>query len=342
MSRCGLDRVDALFESDPAARPLAAGDCDAESAGAVQDLLRAHGYSTLPTLLSSDFGLYGPKTAAAVRDFRSRNGLPPADAVDGEMLRKLLEDPAESAMATRPYVTLALDVPWNAMTKVLLLTTMLEGNGSFGAMCLNKDGAGLSFGIIQWAQKPGRLVELLSACRAKTPVDFTRIFGNGDEALAGRLMAHVGKPNGGVERSTGTTTDREFDLVAEPWVSRFTEAGRSRTFQAVQIATALEAFRKSYAGIQANAQDLKTERQIGFMLDLANQFGEGGARSVYSEAKRAGAADLLSAMAEISANRIDVRFRAGTLRRRMLFLKSPYLRDEPFESEPLSGATRQA
>ena len=99
-----------------------------------------------------------------------------------------------------------------------------SGSGKFGALNLNTDGAGLSFGLIQWAQRPGRLAEIVYAFCQAGAEDFARIFGYGTLPTAQGLLAHIRKPNGGVDPASGTTTDPDFDLIYEPWVSRFRAA----------------------------------------------------------------------------------------------------------------------
>ena len=54
----------------------------------------------------------------------------------------------------------------------------------------------------------------------------------------------------------GITTDAHFDLIEEPWLSRFQTAALDLTLQAVQIDTALEAFQASLGNIRAYAPQL--------------------------------------------------------------------------------------
>jgi hypothetical protein len=107
---------------------------------------------------------------------------------------------------------LLLNFDWSGLTKIVILTSILEGQGTFGAMNLNTDKAGLSYGIIQWAQKPGRLHEILQAFSDANADAFTAIFGGGDGSVASDLLAQTVKPNGGVD-SSGETTDDKFDLT---------------------------------------------------------------------------------------------------------------------------------
>ena len=93
----------------------------------------------------------------------------------------------------------------------------------------------------------GRLNELLRAFQAEHPQAFGQVFGDGNTALAQGLIDHTAKPRGGTD-DLGKTVDSKFDLIADPWISRFHQAGLSRDLQRVQVNTALRAFRNSAKG----------------------------------------------------------------------------------------------
>jgi peptidoglycan hydrolase-like protein with peptidoglycan-binding domain len=328
MAMSGLTRIDGLFGGAPAVQPVGPGDADKDSVGAIQDLLRGQGQPSMPTPLAPDYGLFGAKTTAAVNGFRNANGLQTSDIVDVEMMKALVQTPAKKPTASRPYVTLALDLDWSGLTKIVVLTSILEGEGAFGALNLNTDKAGLSYGVIQWAQKPKRLHEILQAFSDADGDAFTAIFGGGGAAVASRLLDHTALPNGGVD-SNGNTTDDSFDLTNDAWTARFQAATLSTDFQKVQVKTALQAFQNSLNTLNGYAPEFTTERAVAFMLDLANQFGDAGARSIYSATAQDGqtVADHLSAIADESVNRMDAQFQAGTRNRRNLFLDTPMLAD---------------
>ena len=250
--------------------------------------------------------------------------------MDVETLQKMVKVPAAAPLLSRGYLTLVLDFDYSGLAKILSLVAQMEGAGKFSALNLNTDTAGLSFGLIQWAQRPGRLSEILTAFSTANRADFIRILGNGDPGLADRLIQHTQKPNGGVIHDTGLTTDPAFDLVNEPWVSRFREAAIAPNFQPVQVRTALKDFASSLARMKQFAPEVKSERGVAFMLDLANQFGDGGARSIHTTVLRPGLseAELLAAMADES-----VRRRPDSQARRQAFLTTSFLSDGPFEAE---------
>jgi len=335
MAQTGISRIDQLFEGQNL-EPIGPGDPEQEAVGIIQDFLIGHGFTNLPGLLGQARGRFGPLTTAAVRTVQTSNSLPATGAVDRSTLQTLVAVPATRPIASRGYLSLVLDFIFSGMTRVMGLTTQFEGGGLFTALNRNTDRAGLSFGLIQWAQKPGRLNELLRAFQSEQPQLFVQIFGGGDAALAQGLIDHTAKPNGGVNKQ-GQTTDPQFELIADPWSSRFREAGLNQDLQRVQVNTALSDFRSSFQELQTYAPQIRSERGVAFMLDLANQHGDGGAKSIFTKAQKPGLseADLLLAMENESVARVRAQFGDGpevqsTRSRREAFRASPLLSDDPF------------
>jgi len=332
---CGIQRIDQLLSAEGSGAPaISPGNADRESLGAIQDLLRGQGASNLPNLVSPDYGVFGPRTTAALATFCGQQGLPQSGEVDATTLRRLVDAPAVAPVACQCYLTLVLDLPYTELAKILSIVAQMEGAGKFAALNLNTDGAGLSFGLIQWAQRPGRLSEILTAFSQADGDQFTQIFGAGDAQLAQALIAHTRRSNGGVDPNTGETLDPAFDLVQEPWVGRFRAAAALRTFQAAQVQTALAAFSKSLDAFHQSAPALQSERGVAFMLDLANQFGDGGATAIYRAVQHDGMteSELLAAMAKESIRRIQAGFQRGTQIRRQNFLTTTLLSDDPFKA----------
>jgi hypothetical protein len=326
----GIPSLDALYSGAPA--PPLGPDSDPAAIGAVQDLLSGHGFAGLPNLAAPSYGRFGPKTTAALHGFQSAHGLPQEDSVDAPALSKLVLEPAADARASRVYVSLALEIAYSQMLKTVCLVAQMEGMGRFAALNLNTDRAGLSFGIIQWAQRPGRLAEILAAFRASDAALFARCFGAGDAALAQAMLHHVRQPGGGMGPD-GNTTDPAFDLTGEPWVSRFRAAALERAFQPVQFQTALAAFEHSLTVIRGAVPEAVSERSVAFLLDLANQFGNAGAARLCQQCRRPGISefDLLTAVAARSVAAMPANFQAGVRARRDQFLQTAALSDQPFE-----------
>ncbi|MEK7753633.1 MAG: peptidoglycan-binding domain-containing protein [Acidobacteriota bacterium] len=333
--KLGLDRIDQLLAgaSVPA---IGEGEADTETVGVVQDLLIGHGFRKLPGLLGRGRGRFGPQTVAAVTRFQGTGGLAETGAVDGATLKRLVELPAVEPIASRGYLALVLDFSWAGFVRLVSLTAQFEAAGRFTAVNGNTDKAGLSFGLIQWAQKPGRLAELLRAFFAADAARFVEVFGAGDAALAKALIAHTSKPRGGTD-AVGCTKDPRFDLVREPWLARFLTAGRDCPWQRVQMNQAILAYRVSFDRIRAFAPAVRGERAIAFLLDLSNQHGDAGAQSICKASLRPGIseADLLAKMEAESVARVRRQFGDGavvesTRARRQTFRESALLSDAPF------------
>jgi hypothetical protein len=329
MAASGIPRIDRLFGPGDAV-PIGPDDPDVDAVAVVQDFLIGHAFPGLPGVLSAGRGRFGPKTTEAVRTFQQSHGLPPTSAVDRSTLQAFVGTPAPRPLVARGYVTLVLDIAFAGIVRLMSLTAQFEGAGFFGAFNANTDKAGLSFGLIQWAQKPGRLRELLQAFQIAEPALFVQIFGGGDPAVAQGLIAHTAKPGGGVDQNGGTT-DPHFDLIAEPWRSRFNRVALSREFQHAQITLATQAFEASLHRIRTYATTIRSERGLAFMLDLANQFGDGGARSIFQKVAQPGLSEgqTLIALEAESVARITPAFAASTRNRREAFRTIALLSDDP-------------
>ncbi|MEO7084521.1 MAG: peptidoglycan-binding domain-containing protein, partial [Gemmatimonadaceae bacterium] len=186
MASTGISRIDALW-SDPNAPVLAPGDGDSAAVGALQDLLIAQG-AKLPGILDTSHGMFGPATTAALKDFQTAHGGNPTGSITHDDLHTLVETSPVSPIASQTYLTLALDLPWTGFTRLVALTARFEAGGKFTARNRNTDRAGLSFGLLQWAQKPGRLSGLLRAFQRADAAKFQTIFAGGDADVAAGLL----------------------------------------------------------------------------------------------------------------------------------------------------------
>jgi hypothetical protein len=334
---CGIVALDNLW-NDAAAPSIAA--TDRESIAAVQSLLIGHGFDRMPTILSRDCGVYGPKTINALQEFQSDQNLSATGVVDRPTLLALAKIEAKSPVISSAYAAFVLGIAATGLLRPAAITMQFEGGGRFVAANWNTDRAGLSFGLIQWAQRPGRLHELLAAFQAADDARFVRLLADGDADLAAGLLTHTGSLNGGVDRMTGVTRDPRFDLIAEPWRSRFLAAGRDPVFQKAQIATALAAFDVSAQKIRRTMPLVVSERAMAFMLDVSNQFGDAGAQSVVSTVVprlKPGATevDFLTAVGGETVARIGRQFgpasdeARSTSSRRDLMRTTPWLSDVP-------------
>ncbi len=325
----GIVGIDTLLAGN--AQPLAEGS-DQASVGAVQDLLSGHGFRGLPGLLSPVYGKFGPKTEESIRGFQKSRTITETGACDQVTLQQLIQTPANDPRLSCAYMTLVLGVPNTGLMRIVGLTAVMEGLGRFGSLNLNTDRAGLSFGLIQWAQRPRRLSDIVEAFSSADLPKFVDIFGDGREELAGGLLSHLRRPNGGVDPKTGNTTDGTYDLTSSEWVGRFQRAALDRQYQQIQLQVALAAFRQSLDSIRKYATGIDSERAVAFMLDVANQCGDGGLREMYQNAARQGASgmDLLDAIADETIERVAPNLQAGVRMRRDNFLNTTFLSDKPF------------
>ncbi len=333
MAATSIAQIDDLFSGRGAATPLSAINATADAVGVIQDCLIGHGYKGIPGILGTARGTFGPRTSASLSDFQRTHGLADSGSVDAATLRAFVQSDWVVPFACAAYVALVLDLDCGGVTRLVSLTSQFEGAGRFAAINRNTDHAGLSFGLIQWAQKPGRLHELLLAFRARQPALFVDVFGGGDRAVADGLIEHTAKPSGGVD-ANGNTTDPRFDLVGDVWVQRFTDAGRRKELQRVQIDVASADFGKSLAKLHAFAPAIRSERGIAFMLDLANQHGDAGAQDILRKVTQPGITEkaLLQAIEEESVSRVRRQFGEGdnvvsTRNRRQAFRTSPLFSD---------------
>jgi hypothetical protein len=163
---------------------------------------------------------------------------------------------------------------------------------------------------------------------------FVDIFGEGDDRVADALIAHTRSLSGGVDPQTGLSTSAAFDLVQGTWLSRFRTAALVMRFQQVQVQTALVAFESSYRALRQYAPEIVSERAVGFMLDVANQFGDAGTKKLYRSLQQPGMAetDLLEGIADATVTRVDDNLKAGVRARRDRFLETPFLSATPFTS----------
>jgi hypothetical protein len=350
MADSGITRIDNLLKN-PAEPPIDFRD-DMETIGAIQDLLRGHGATGLPTLVSAAYGQpefedkehtkrksFTKRTLTAIHKFQKDHNLKVEDTISRKMLDTLILVPATTPLATRVYITLVLDQPANPALKILSLVAIVEGGGKFAAVAKNPDKAGLSLGIIQWAQKPGRLFELLDAWNQADPAEMQRLFGG-----AANVQAILDHAKAGAKEldANGASTNAKVNLLSADNVLRFKAALQNPKFQTAQVSTAAAAFLEAAKSLSKVAKKIKTERGFAFLLDLANQHGPGGAKSIYTAAVKDAMTEkeALEAMAQESVARIRKKFppkagekesvfERGGRERREFYLHTNLLQDTP-------------
>lgn len=320
----------------PAAAPvLTPGDGDAAAVGFVQELLRTQGFTRLPDMRSSSYGHFGDQTREAVQQYRATAGLGAGSDVDGALISRLVAGDVPNPLACRGYLTLRLAGEFTPMAGVVALTCLFESGGRFACLTLNTDRQGLSFGIIQWAQKPGRLHEILQAFEDWEPAAFQKLAGGAD--LVHGLLDWTARPFGGVDPATGLATQSAWSLIDDPWKGCLNQMGHHPELQKVQIAVALADFQASLDRLRPATPLIVSQRGSAFLLDLANQHGDAGAHRIYDSVVRPGMeeSEALAAMAQESLRRVGAQYGQGsaeaasTETRRSFFRTAPYLSDAP-------------
>jgi hypothetical protein len=146
-----------------------------------------------------------------------------------------------------------------------LLKKTSQHEGTFWSVQRNLDGNGVSYGILQWTQKSGSLGRLLRAMADADAAAFARIFG------------------ASWQKVLEVTARGSFDAVdgvvlwAEPWASRFAEAGRWPAFQSVQVRVASSSEYMTGAVRIAELLGVRTERAMVMYYNRTVHQGVGGA-----------------------------------------------------------------
>lgn len=322
---CGDAIIDGLLAANTTVQPLTSGR-NVPAVGHLHDLLRGHGYATVPDARSVEYRNFGSATVRAIETYRAKHRLPPGIEADSALLRDLIERPAPEPCLSPAYVTLVLDTGFPALLRFVWLTSLFEAGGSFSKLALNTDRCGVSFGILQWSQRAGQLHTILAACSQQEPKESMQIMG----LSAADLLAHISQPSGGLN-ADGFATNSAFELTAEPWKSRLQALGASPTMQRVQLRVAAEAYGASLTKIRCWMRPTASERTTAFLLDLANQFGPGRVQQQYRAAvlNNGSEADVLKQLEDQFTNLARAEFQAQVRARREFFRTTALLSDKP-------------
>ncbi|MCE9553058.1 MAG: peptidoglycan-binding protein [Planctomycetes bacterium] len=305
MADIGISRLDQLYDGMAGAAPITAAD-SGEIVGVVQELLRNHGLRKVPgakhvtgTAVPSDpaaepFGAFGKYTKRAVGFFQDKHGLskqnPPV--VDAVTLRRLIQASPGTVCVGRAYLTRRLEIADAVICRVLTLISSWEEHAATGGFCnwkpqdaADKPQTGLSFGILQWTHGSARLGTLLEDFEQNAAL-FSSCFGySGQDATA---MVNHAKGGEAVLKANGDPVSTSMDKFnfqkRVPWKAKFVTAGSSTAYQVKQVERALADLRAIHTSKKAVWTKITSQRGWGFMLDFANQFGEGGANTKYTNA----------------------------------------------------------
>jgi len=173
----------------------------------VQNALRAAGADP-----GASDGVYGHDTIAAVRKFQTAQSLDPTGLIDDDTWRSLTNE----------------DIP-PLEQRALQLTATFEGHG-FGIAAGNWDGAWLTWGIIGFTMKYGKVQAILKQVDAAAPQRIDDAFGANAGQLRGILNASAKQQQAW---ANSITVGRS---LAEPWRTGFAILGTFPEVQQAQLA----------------------------------------------------------------------------------------------------------
>lgn len=159
------------------------------------------------------------------------------------------------------------------------ITAVSAHEGDFGSCQQNLDGAGLSYGILQWTQKSGSLGQLLRAVEARAPNHLHTLFGcDAPELLAAAEARNLAPVAGAL-------------LWKEPWLSRFRQAATDGQMRSAQLATAARGEHMRGALDAARILGVPSEVGVAICFDRAVQQGPAAARKAAANLAKWYAAD---------------------------------------------------
>jgi hypothetical protein len=164
-----------------------------------------------------------------------------------------------------------------------------SGKAAYAAQNRNTDGAGLSYGLIQWTQKSGNLGKLLAAMQRQDPAAFKEVFGGGDARVAASLLAVTTAPSAD-ERLRPVPVEVPgvpVALWAQPWTQTFADAGKVPAFRAVQEHEAAYGEHMTIAIRAVDILGVASPRALVLAYDRAVQQGASSLKHAVWSAKAA-------------------------------------------------------
>ena len=216
--------------------------------------------------------------------------------------------PAQGAAAVASATQAATQDP---VDRIIDSTARNEGGGRYDAWNPDDNGAGVSFGLIQFNQKAGSLPTLLQRMHDQDGGKFDQIFGPYAANLQSSAWVRGANLN-------------DPDLKA-----RMVTAGRDPEFQQVQRDLAREAYYDPASRL-LDGVGLTSERAHAMAFDISVQYGVGGFASKLQAAVAGGGGEraILTRLADLS----DTHTYDNNRRHRIL--SDPNLSDGPVESTP--------
>jgi Putative peptidoglycan-binding domain-containing protein len=211
----------------------------------IQDALRSVGVNPGPT-----DGRYGDGTAAAVRQFQGNKQLPVTGLVD---------DSTWNALTNSPIPPLE--------SRVLQLTAAFEGHG-FGLAIGNADGAWLTWGIIGFKMKFGKVQAILRSIDSSKPQLIDQAFGTN----TAKLRQVLNSPED-AQLAWANSITLPGGGLAELWRTNFRTLGSFPEVQQAQIAIAHSDY---FLPALKTASKYRLASELGIALCFDIQVQNGG------------------------------------------------------------------
>lgn len=328
--KCKVERIDKLLDNEPSTTPILESETDKEVIGVIQDLLV--GFNYYPSLLglrnADHRGKFDTLLKKFILRFRKKHQLNPSNQVliDAAALQKMVSLPVKNPIASRIYLTRYLDLELTSFVKFVWLTAAWECDGQFkNCETANKDKAGLSYGILQWTHRSGRLFKIMKRYQEVDVTLLRQCFGG--ETNTNRMLHHA-EAGAAALNEDGTSTDPSLEFLNSEWKTRFQRAAAFPKFQKAQAELAVADFQDHLARMRAAEQShpslIVSERGVAFMLDFINQFGLSGAMSIHNQAHQTATTeeDLMRKIKD----QVQDRYR----KRRQFFMETGALSNDPF------------
>jgi peptidoglycan hydrolase-like protein with peptidoglycan-binding domain len=209
-------------------------------------------------------GSFGKKTAAAVKAFQESASLEPTAKVDATTWAELVSP----------------EIP-STLERSLQLTAAFEGHG-FTVAQGNRDGAGITWGIIGFTLAHGELSKIILQIFDESPALVAQAFGaNTEELIAIMNAPKAAQMQFANAISLGTTKT----MLKEPWRSAFRAFGEIPEVQALQLELADQDYGQPSLETAAKF-GLTTElgRALAFDVQLQNGSVKPSAEAAIAEA----------------------------------------------------------
>lgn len=260
-----LDEPDG-YEDAPALRRA-----QGETYGAVEEppLGEPDGYEDAPALRRAQGETYGdPRRRVAARAAEDD------DAAVDDHYPDYNDDPDmtwEEGAAAESLEAPPTPLDDAAQVRVIWWTAQFESRRRYDAVNANRDGQGLSWGIVQFSQRSGSLGRLLAACRAALP-DFDAVVGGADIADELLAVTQAKDPDARLAPVRGNT------LWSDAWRSIFAQLAAKPEVVRCQNVAAVEYFFKPNLRF-AQWMGFDTDRALAVLFDRCVQMGNGGGTS---------------------------------------------------------------